>query len=370
MKKLLFIAAAVIALAACTKTIVTGPQNVISFQPANQLNTKVTGSVFPQGETFGAYAWTAGTASTYFIENNVVSYSNGQWSTATPYYWPKNQTVDFFCYYPYSEAGTAPVVTANQITYNVDFSKAASQVDYMYADKAVGYTDNADQVQDGQNALEGVPTIFRHAGAKVTVNVVLGDNEKTNPGDNVDTKWEVKLKSVRLSGLYIKGTCQMDLSSTTATGMVPWTKPTGDVWTPDTSITNSTDNNTIFTDVQERVLVKGVGQNVIPTIYVLPQTLVANQQKITLVCEIKTYRKASTAAEYPIEPFLVQDNAVVSADLLIPAPNANAIDAWEMNHNITYNITLGPAGKQITFDPAIDNWVNENVSTNIELTVD
>lgn len=372
MKKFFFIAVAVMAIAACTKTEVNTPQNLISFQPASQLNTKVTGSVFPQTETFGAFAWTAGTSTTYFIDNNVVSFSNGQWSTATPYYWPKNQTVDFFCYYPFDTAGSNPtVLSETQIKYDVDFSKASSQVDYMYADKAVGYTDNADQVQDdGQNALEGVPTIFRHAGAKVTVNVVLGDNEKSNPGDNVDTKWEVKLKSVRLSGLYIKGTCEMNLSSTTATGMVPWTKPAGNVWTPDETITNSTDNNTIFTDVQERPLEKGIGQNVIPTIYVLPQALTAGQQKITIVCEIKTYRKATTATEYPTEPFLVQNNATVTADLLIPAPNQNAIEAWEMNHNIVYNITLGPAGSQITFDPAVDNWVNENVSTNIELTVD
>ena len=131
MKKLFFIAVAAMAIAACTKTEVNTPQNLISFQPASQLNTKVTGSVFPQTETFGAFAWTAGTSTTYFIDNNVVSFSNGQWSTATPYYWPKNQTVDFFCYYPFDTAGSNPtVVSETQIKYDVDFSKASSQVKY------------------------------------------------------------------------------------------------------------------------------------------------------------------------------------------------------------------------------------------------
>ncbi|MBO4434189.1 MAG: fimbrillin family protein [Bacteroidales bacterium] len=373
MKKFFMVlAGAALMFAACSKTEVKNAQNnVIGFQPANQVATKVTGSVFPTTETFGTYAWTVGTTGEFFIENDEVAFdaASSVWTTATPYYWPKNQSVDFFSYYPYNASGAVPAVTANQISYtNVDFS--ATQVDIMYADKAVGYTDNANQVEDGQNAYEGVPTIFRHAGSKVKINVILGENEKTE-GDGTITKWEVTLKSVLLYGLYIKGSCVMNLSDASATGIVPWTKPQDAdgnyVWAVDNTLTNATDNS-LYNDVQVRNLVKNVGQTVIPETYMLPQALVAGQQKIRLTFDVVTYRKAPGAADFV--QYLTQTDIVADADLLIDTGNLNtSILAWQMNQNIVYNITIGPAGKQITFDPAIDNWENKTVATNIELVI-
>lgn len=383
MKKFVFIAAAALALAACTKTDLTGPQNVISFQPVNQL-TKVTGSVFPTDQTFGTYAWTEGTTGEYFIENKEVSFANGVWSTATPYYWPKSQPVDFFSYYPYNVAGTVPTVTKTQLTYsNIDF--ANTQVDIMYADKAVGFTDNADQVQDGQNAFTGVPTIFRHAGAKVKVNVILGENEKTET-DGTVTKWDVTLKSTQLTGIYTKGSCVLTLATSPATGLVPWVKPTQNVgtdtepnnvnvWTPDVTLTNS-EANSLYNDKQVKDLVKNEGVTVIGAalgndqydgVYMLPQALAAGQQKIYFTFKVVTYRKAPGATDF-VE-VLTQDNVILSADLLIDTADQNQILAWQMNQSIVYNITIGPAGKQITFDPAVDAWESKTVATNIELQI-
>ena len=383
MKKFVFIAAAALALAACTKTDLTGPQNLISFQPANQL-TKVTGSVFPTDQTFGTYAWTAGTTGEYFIENKEVSFINGAWTTATPYYWPKNQTVDFFSYYPYNVAGTIPSVSKTQISYTgIDFS--TTQVDIMYADKAVGFTDNADQVQDGQNAFTGVPTFFRHAGAKVKVNIILGENEKTE-NDGTVTKWDVTLKSTQLSGIYYKGDCVMNLATTPATGLVPWVKPVQNVgtdtapenvnvWTPDVTLTNS-EANSLYNDKVVRQLVKNEGVTVIGNalgndqydgIYMLPQALAAGQQQITFKFDVVTYRKAPGATEFV--PALTQNDVTLTADLLINTNDANQILAWQMNQSIVYNITIGPAGKQITFDPAVDAWESKTVATNIELQI-
>ena len=373
MKKLFYIAVAAMAMAACAKTEVSqNLNNAISFMPANQQTTKVTGSVFPQDQTFGTYAWTEGTAGEYFIENKEVSFdaTANIWSTETPYYWPKNQTVDFFSYYPFNVEGTVPTVEKTQITYNgIDFT--AKQVDLMYADKAVGYTDNANQVEDGQNAFEGVPTIFRHAGAKLKVNVILGENEKTEAVTGTVTKWTVVLKQVVLSGLYTKGSCVLTLSSTD-NGIIPWNKPVDaegyNVWTPDATAPTNDEDNTLYKDVQNRNLVKGEGQLVIPEIYVLPQTLVADQQKIALTVDITTYRKLQGETDFT--EVLTQTDKVVSADLLIDTGSLNtSVFAWQMNQAVTYNITLGPAGKQITFDPAVDAWEAKTYSTNIDLDI-
>ncbi len=378
MKKFFFIAVAAMAMAACAKTEVKTPDTLIAFKPFSQVNTKVTGTVFPTTETFGTYAWTAGTTGAFFIENKEVSFANGVWTTATPYYWPKGQSVDFFSYYPFNPAGNVPQVQDNKLTYSdIDFS--TTQVDLMYADKAVAYTDNADQVEDGQNAYEGVPTIFRHAASKVKVNVILGENEKTE-ADGTVTKWEVTLKSVILSGIYYKGDCVLNLATSPASGLVSWTKPqdaAGNyVWTANTSLTNDV-NNSLYTDVQVRHLVKNEGVTVIGAslganqydgIYMLPQTLVAGQQKINFVFDVVTYRKAPGATDFV--QALTQNDVALSANLLIDTGTpATSVFAWQMNQSIVYNITIGPAGKQITFDPAIDNWENKTYATNIELEI-
>lgn len=368
MKKLFFIAVAAMAIAACTKTEVNGPKlNVIGFQPANSIETKVTGTQFPTTETFGTYAWTEGTTGDYFIENKEVSFTGGVWTTATPYYWPKNQSVDFFSYYPYNATGAVPVVGKTQINYNnVNFE--STQLDIMYADKAVAFTDNADQVQvtgeDAQSALTGVPTFFRHAGAKVKVNVILGVNTK-NETDGSVTKWEVHLKSIVLSGLYIQGSCQLNLATTPTTGLVPWVKPNGNVWT-NATLTNDITKE-MYKSRQEYDLVPNEGVEAIPSFYVLPQTLAADQQRASLVFDVDTYRKAAGQTEFV--KVLHQENLEAKTDLRINTSDLNQILAWEMNQNIVYNITIGPAGKQITFDPAVDAWENKTVSTNIELEI-
>ena len=390
MKRFFFIlAVAVTAITACTKSELTSEplNNEISFQAANYVtSTKVSGAEFPKTDVFGTFAWTAGTATTYFIDNQRVSYNETKdvWTTATPYYWPKNQSVDFFSYYPYNGNGSVPtVVSATQIKYNaIDFTD--NQTDFMYADKAVGYTDNANSVEDGVSARGGVPTFFRHAGAKVHINVILGENEKVETVTGTKTKWEVILKEVVLSGIYTKGDCVLNLASTPTEGIVPWVKPVNNatdnyyVWTPDVNVTNDV-TNSLYKDNQQRTLVKGEGQEVIPMFYALPQVLVANQQKISLKLIIKAYRTVpgdATYPEYPAEPYLTQAGTdgtgkVFTADLRIANDDpTTSILAWQMNQAITYNITLGPAGQQITFDPAVDAWESKTAQSSIDISLD
>ena len=379
MKKFFFFTIAVALLAvSCSKTevVTVNEDSPIAFQVANYAATKVTGSVFPQDDTFGTYAWTAGTTTAYFIGNEEVSYNatHDAWTTTTPYYWPKDQAVDFFSYYPYDATGAVPAITsASKITYsNIDYT--AHQIDYMYADKAVGFTDNANQVDDGtQSGRGGVPTFFRHAGSKVTINVILGENEKTETVTGTKTKWEVELLEVVLSGIYTKGSCELNLSSTD-NGVIAWTKPSDNagyhVWSPVTTMTNDT-NSTLYKNVQHYNLSPNQGQQVIGPVYMLPQTLAADQQKITLKVNIKAYRKTATETDYPADPYMEQNNKIISADLLINTGEpSTSVLAWQMNQAITYNITLGPAGQQITFDPAVDAWDAKNYSTNIDISLD
>lgn len=372
MKKVVFFAiAAAIMAVSCSKTEPKAPkQNVIGFQPANSLATKaIEGSVFPTTDVFGTYAWVNGEDGEVFIDNDKVAYDEDHsvWTTVNnTYYWPKNESLDFISYYPYNVEGVT--IARKQINYNLDFYTANGSnnkgIDFMYADKAVGFTDNADEVSNGtQNAYEGVPTIFRHAGAKVRVVVVLGENEKVEAATGTKTKWEVKLKKAILTDIYSKGTCVLNLATSPVTGVVGWVKPEGNVWTPDVTVKRN------YESFFNQVISLNTGNEVIPYTFVLPQALATEQQKIYLELEIKTWR-ASAGEDYAEEPTLTQPSVNVSADLLIRDNNGIAVvDKWQMNQAITYTITLGPAGKQITFDPAIINWDNKVYDTNIELEI-
>ncbi|MBR6458250.1 MAG: fimbrillin family protein [Bacteroidales bacterium] len=371
MKKLFFFAAvAVMAITACSKTEVlnNAQDNIITFQAANYLTqTKaVTGTEFPKTESFGTYAWTAGTTGDYFMNNVEIKYdaTNSRWAPVTAYYWPKNQTVDFFSYYPYDLTATVPTVTPTTVTYtDVDFT--ANQVDIMYADKAVKFFDNADEVLDGTSAnLVGVPTYFRHAGAKVKINVILSYDYKVANGDT--TKWTVIMKEAYLDSIFTQGSVTLTLSNETATGLVPWNKPTNSVWTPKAGSYNNNSTSELYKISQNYVLTPNEGVTIVNDVYMLPQTLVAGQQKLKFKFDVETWRKAAT--ETAFTKILTQTDLLAETDLLIETEGSIAgIYAWEMNKAITYNVYIGPASKPIYFDPAIAAWETQEATTSVEL---
>ena len=373
MKKLLAIAAfAALFAVSCTKVQVNtyGGRNEISFQTVSSL-TKIgiDGTVSPTTETFGAYAWAAGTVGAYFMDNEQVSFnaSTSEWKPSTTYYWPKNATVDFLCYYPYGMSGIA--ITPSTINYT-GIDVEAGQTDIMYADKAVGYTDNVDEVNDGINGYTGVPTVFHHALAKVRVIVELAYNHKQE-ADGTVTDWTVNVNSASLSGFYKAGKCALTLASSPATGIVGWDKPADAdgnfVWTPDGTTTSQ---NGTFSGA----ITPGNQYEAISEFFVLPQTLAAGQQKINLGLTVATTRNGA--------PFL-NETFTTSADLYLAT-----LPAWQINNVITYKIIIAPTASAgnggnpgqpvdpndpdlsdavITFDPAVNGWDNIGVETVINI---
>lgn len=126
MKKVIIIAAAALALAACTKSeVVNRPaQEPISFAP-NALSTKTLilpdGNApeqlaFPTTESFNVFGFADladGSGVNYaspLMDNVNISYQGGDWKATTgTYLWPATGTVDFYAYYPSS-------LTANFLT--------------------------------------------------------------------------------------------------------------------------------------------------------------------------------------------------------------------------------------------------------------
>lgn len=361
----------------CVKTEVLPASREITFQTASYATKAgITGTTFPTTETFSAYAWADGTIGAYFMDNETISYSGGEWKPSSVYYWPKNTTVDFFCYYPTNMPGIA--VDKDVITYT-NFDVQATPLDIMYSDKAVGFTDNVDDIEDdAASGYTGVPIIFRHALSKICLNAVLVYNHKEE-ADGTVTDWEVTLNSARIGGIFQRGNCTLNLASSPSTGLVGWEKPqdaNGNyVWSVSDSTTFTTGNYL----ASALTMSPGVMVNLVPEIFVLPQTL-DNHQFVALNMTIKTKRNGVD--------FLSETFDVV-ANLYVPE-----LTAWQMNHVITYQLNVSPTtsnGKGgnpgdptdpsnpvdpsdpdltdaiITFDPAIDGWDAVDVVAKINI---
>ena len=225
MKKYIIIAAAaVMALAACSKVDnVGGDKREINFQVANRLQTKATGAIYDNG-AFGTYAWyTAGSSAATssqnvaFMVNETVDKVGSVWKTSiNTFYWPKTGAIDFISYSPFSgtnaTADSNPAVTANSITYT---NVTAGSVDYMYADK-VKCSANVDEVTDSDTAdsgYKGVPTVFRHALAKLSFKIKANFVEYTDPTTNKKTSWDVTVTSAKIGGFKNTGSCALALNA-------------------------------------------------------------------------------------------------------------------------------------------------------------
>lgn len=347
----------------CTKSEMAqvSKDNIISFQTANYAGTKVNGSIFPTDETFSVFAWTDGTTGEYFMNNVGVAYSENDnlWKPSTTYYWPgNNQGVDFFGYYPSGMSGLS--VATNRLLYN-NINFANTQIDMMYSDKAVGYTGN-----ENNYGHTGVPILFRHAGAKLTILATLGTSQVEDEDGNV-TRWEVDLKGANLSGIYTTGSCVLDLASEPTLGIVSWVKPTDEngynVWSHTTAVNSNLDSK--YSNTRHYAMATGESQTVIREFYVLPQTLVEDQQKINLTLVVRTYSKPADAEE---ETLVMENEIAASADLL-----CEAIPAWQMNHSAVYTLVIRPTGsydpQPIFFDPYVVPWTTVTNNTYIDLNL-
>ena len=348
-------------MAACSRVQLNHPENnEIRFQVAGYhsyvLNTKAHddykddyGSV-----PFGAYSWYKGdnpADNEVFMVNQKVSYNaiDNIWFTeGSTYYWPKWGTLDFICYSPFSTAGV-PVVEEGSIKYDSWDVEANPNIDLLYADKAIGLSDNLTTYY-----YNGVPVLFHHALAKVSFTMRLAYSEMT-PETGDKTKWEVTLNSISLKNIPTKGSLELTLENGS------WALPANRVWTSDGSKTNfSFDCSSlqVFKDTEPQLLSEGL--------FVLPQTL-DQGQKIVLNLSIKTWR--DTGNGYPEEPFIKETSIEMNASL-----SSGTILAWGMNQSIKYNLILTPSLSldgvkpvEITFDPTEADWETIELNTQINI---
>lgn len=374
MKKLFFIAVAALAMGACSKVQTVDIQKEINFEVANSLQTKATGSVYSNG-AFGTYAWFNNTDD--FMVNEKVDLTGGAWKTVDhTFYWPKTGSISFISYSPFAgtsnTAGTTPTITKNSITYT---GVTVGTTDLMYADRAT-CSSNVNEVTDNDDAAaesgySGVPTVFRHALAKLSFKVAANFTEWDDATTGSHTEWEITINSFKIGGFKTNGNLELNLNADGKS----WDKPVTTIGTTDYYVWTGASGETAKQElVDATTYPTGVVLTTTPqdlasaTGYVLPQVLSAGDQTVDIDAHIKTTLSNGKTIE---EDFTKTVNI----------SDISTLKAWQINENIVYTIKFKPTAKAdgpsglddspedviITFDPAVADWTIVETNATIQL---
>ena len=406
MKKYIFISvAALFTLAACTK-VTTGDgadtQREINFEVANYAQTKAN-VAYDTEVPFGTYAWFndgSGVAQDFMI-NERVGYIDNVWKTSErPFYWPKTGNIDFISYSPFAgtngkrpaapaadaEAGTAaqeeetPVapepiikrVKDKDFTFEYGKYRAnGSQFDLMYADLAAAKNQNESTYTD-ISGVNGVPTLFHHALARVSFKLKANFLEYTEEGST--TKWEVWLQEAYLYGLRHSGTLKLTMDANQQ-----WVKPANNVWTADPddegimlySVPEAEEGAEPTGEIPGIPLSDKEYYVLMPEQFVLPQMLYYEDGQIPPQLSLTFYIRTTLSSGKVITE--VCDSWI---PLYYYMPDGMA-KAWQMNQRFLYTINLkptagtnhpdDPSDVSILFSPMTEGWDVVEPTFEIEL---
>lgn len=338
-KHLFYIAAACVALASCVKNEVrvNSPDKEITFQT---VSTKA-GAAFNKGNHFRSYAyflekdksWDTATLLTdakAYIDNADIYYHTTlrYWAAADTYYWPKQGSLTFFAWTDDTadpKVGTGANVSCppNEGIKIENYSvKDNLNKDILVAEIAKDKKSN--ESVTGRDWTNGVPTVFRHALAKVEFKV---NKRKDYPNVKIIVK-KITLNKVSTKGTFTQG------SPTESRKWSAQTEPEDlSVFTGDEEVTTTA-----------TILNPNATPGVKDYFIVLPQNFDATSTS-TLTIEYEIITTSTSFKETVIET---------------KALNAIYTSNWECNKNYVLGITLGL--NEIYWDPSVEDWEDNTVT--------
>ena len=360
MKRFFLAALAIAAIASCTKNEVNEvtANDQITFQTVVGPATKalIDGTVYATtAPAFGTVAYYNATGTTFptsaalYIPESMVSYSSPYWSTATPYYWPKNGSLTFFSYSPYTELESSMECNETTGLTLTDWDVDANQgVDVMVADVKTNQTANG-----SNGAYEGVPTIFRHKLSQI-VDVTFKTDKDYNDGTPFSAGEKqffinyVKINKLEQTGTYTSGNDVDDAQL--GTWELPAT-PTYDCnydWFTETA-SYDTEFKSAATSANTKTYLLVMPQTYVN--FTAPQTA-ANVSHVEVQYTIRTYTDASNYSDDVVKAY------VSMYDIFSTSSHALA-----MNKKVTINFTIGV--NQIYWAPSVADWSTETGAATI-----
>lgn len=203
-----------------------GGDRPVSFR--SSLTAPETKATLPTGSSFGVFAyytktnnWNSARGSTVpnFMYNEEVTFDGTSYSYAPIKYWPNNtnEKISFWAYYPYSASAVlyqkGKTTAYNNTTKDlpdIRFTVTDGQTDFMISDVAANKTKPAVDTP--------VELSFNHALSRLSFYVKKVDAA-------VPEKYTVKLKTIRLDGIYLTATHK----NSGTVGWANWTGPRGTV---------------------------------------------------------------------------------------------------------------------------------------------
>lgn len=197
-------AAAIVALAACSKTEVINnsvPQE-IGFKAVTGAMTKAFVEWDEANTVMGVYAYNGTEEYLANVQFKQQGTDFAGWDGAKhkPYYWPIGASLDFVLYAPYMSSGAEYTYADNELTLAVDNS-GTNQTDVLYGSEKISKT----------KQTTAIPVTLKHALAMVKVVI------------NADQDDVVTVTSLTINGTYQKETATVDYTTANAPAL-SWTK--------------------------------------------------------------------------------------------------------------------------------------------------
>ena len=296
-------------------------------------------TAYSTDDTFKSYAWylpegkiwdnDKADAQAYF-ENVTVEFQTDKWRGADQsYYWPKLGSLSFWSYSPASLATEGDISVTKDGVSLTDWTVNAStnqDIDFMVADFVSDRKTNVKTY-----GYVGVPTLFRHKLAKVTVQASVGKadkNDKTKPAD------EVKIYKVSFKNVYTTGSFTM-------------TQPTQDTKATESWSNRSTLNEIVIFENTAGLKLDLTAQNVTligtdgnaKDLLAIPQVLNADSERGT--------SGVSLYIEYSI------NGQKGTADKLLSDIKSQL---WGIGQHITYSVVFGEENEPIEFSGSVGDW--------------
>ena len=344
----LLAAAALLPLAgACTKVenVQVESRTGLSYNVALEQPRTKAATAYSTSETFKSYAWYLPDGKTWasdkadavpYFADATISFDTGSsvWRDASNhYYWPKAGSLSFRSYSPASIPATGTTstggisVTKDGITLtNWELNETTHQdIDFMVADLTSDRTANSTTY-----GYLGVPTLFRHKLAKLTIQASCGTVPTTGQ--------EPKIYKISLRHIFTQATY---------TG-------SDDSWGSRTATnTTSLDEIVLFNESAGQTITEIAkvfsgtsGLLVIPQVL---NTYTATTDSRTVAASIYVeYAYYDTAiGGYPSTPSSAEKTFDGIASYL-----------WVIGHHYTYNLVIGEENEPIEFDASVADWTD------------
>ncbi|MBP5572024.1 MAG: fimbrillin family protein [Bacteroidales bacterium] len=378
MKKYFILAvAAVVALAACSKTeadkTAFEQNRVINFNTVTKKATKapISGPVYTSDlPAFGVFAYylASGNWNTTAANSSAVSYMSDVevafdddldiWAPSTTYYWPLEGNLTFIAYSPKTAAtatfSNAGVLTLTGFTVN---TTVASQVDLLYSAIAADKTQNESYYVDSAHSQnsetaegdKGVNIVFKHALSQVIFKAKTADDVYA-----AGLSFKINSITVNAASTATSMTVTNPTTSDAAADITTWNAPAS----PANYLVNTTayPNATVATGAANfltntlapATAGEGIGD---------PLLMIPSKAEVTPATNPVSYTFANdptVTINYTLYR-LSDAQALGSNEVTVHFNEINdVVKCWEAGKKYVYNLTIDL--QKIYFNPSVEPW--------------